>query len=186
MSIKPEQVDFLFRYLMTLNYQGSFSTSQMKNVVILWTAEFNEVGISPQELERGFKRYAREGFGLWPTFSTIIRLGLDLPDLEIEFERVRKIVRALPSYTGSEYSARQIETEWRRRVALEYPEGLPPIVAEGLEAIGGYHGLKRKMGQERPDSMLSASRVFKRAATSAASSGRLLEANSSAQIEVKQ
>ncbi len=187
MTIQPQQIDSLFRYLMTLGYQAPFNPEQFRNVVIIWTSELNSAGLGSQEAERGFKRYAREGFGLWPTLSTIIRLGLDMPDLELEFERVRKIVHALPSYTGSEYSARQIRAEWSRRIALEYPEGIPEAVYQGLEAVGGYHGLKKKMKSERSDSMLAASRLFKKAATSAASSRLRLESNfvSSNQIEVK-
>jgi hypothetical protein len=171
---------------MTLGYQAPFKPEQFRNVVVIWTSELNEAGLGSQEVEKGFKRYAREGFGLWPTLAMVIKLGLDMPDLEIEFERVRKIVHKLPAYTGSEFSARQIRAEWSRRVALEYPEGIPEAVAQGLEAVGGYHGLKKKMGSERREVMLSASRLFKRAATSAVSKRLRLEATSSPRlVEVK-
>ena len=173
---------------MTLGYQMPAKPEQFKNVVVIWTSELNDVGLSPEMVERGFRRYAREGFGLWPTLSSIISNSLGLPDLEREFERIQKIVRSLPVYTGSEYSRRQIEIDWSRKIERAYPDGLPRLVAEGLKAVGGRDGLKRKMREDNSSaSMVSVSRLFKAAARSSAinSGAARLEDKSSLAIEVK-
>ena len=132
--------------------KGGFAAWDMDREVNVWFHLLKtEMNKECWEASIGAFARSKSGNTLWPTTSQIVsQLRQNQPAIHgaIEWHKIRKMVLALPTYTGSDLSKRQIEAEWRHQTERHYPNGLPNSVANALEALGGRQGLKRVLSRE--------------------------------------
>lgn len=95
---------------------------------------------------------AKGSGGWWPRTSDLIKVWKDHHatkfNVEGEFHKLKAIIKSLPGYYGSQLSADQQLAAWDHKIAHAYPAGIPAPIQAALEAVGGWRGIKRKMGSE--------------------------------------
>ena len=152
MDLQREHIYAGFSVLLDAGFRAPFEPQQMDQVVNTWWHMLR--GEMTKEIwETSIGAYVRspDGNTFWPTISQIAKqLRQNRPAVvaAIEWHKIRKMILALPSYTGSDLSRRQIEAEWRHQTERHYPNGLPESIKSALEALGGRQGLKRAFSRE--------------------------------------
>lgn len=150
--LQREHIYAGFSVLLDAGFRAPFEPQQMDQVVNTWWHMLKSE-MTKDIWETSIGAYVRspDGNTFWPTISQIAKqLRQNQPAIHgaIEWHKIRKMVLALPTYTGSSMSKRQIEEEWRHQIQRHYPQGVPESVSNALEALGGRQGLKRVLGRE--------------------------------------
>jgi hypothetical protein len=152
MDLRREHIYAGFSVLLDSGFRAPFEPKQMNQVVNTWY-HMLKGEMTKEVWESSIGAYVRspEANTFWPTISQIaaqLRKNRPLVSGAIEWHKIRRMVLALPAYTGSSLSKKQIDREWQRQIKRHYPNGLPSSVEQALEALGGRTGIKRALGRE--------------------------------------